>query len=587
MSVLDPLLDSALKSHRDGRLEQACAQYRQILAAQPGRADVLNLLGMTLRQQERFAEALAPMRQAIAIDPTQAAYFGNLAEAHRGLGQIPQAVECYAQAARLAPKIAEIHSNLGILLAQVGRIDEADASYARAIAANPQYPEAHYHRGNLFQVGRRWDQAIECYRRALAIRPDYLEAQCNLGNALRERGDLAEALRWLQSAVALRGDFVPAVTNLAVVLEDLGRLDEALQYCQRALQLAPERPQTHLNLATVLKDLGDPAAAIPHYDRALAIQGDYAQAHCSRGTALLALGQFAAGWAGYEHRVRCEQFDTRDFPQPRWDGSALAGRTLLVHAEQGLGDTLHFIRYWPLVDRQGPQVIVAAQQALVPLLAASGVTNLVAIEQPLPPFDVHAPLLSLPYIFGTRLDSVPHDVPYLAAEPNRVEKWREHLRQYSGMKVGIVWQGRRQFRADHLRSIPLAAFAALARLPGVRLFSLQKGPGAEQLENAEAAPLGVVDLAGALDNEGGAFMDTAAAMKSLDLVVTSDTAAAHLAGALAVPVWVALSAVPEWRWMLGRQDSPWYPTMRLFRQTKLGQWSDVFARMAAELQTRL
>ncbi len=586
MSHVDPALQTAIELYKSGKLDQACAAYQQILAGEPQRADVLNLLGMALRQSGQFSSAIGYLRRAIAINPSQAVFFGNLAEAHRGLAQIREAIECYAQAARLAPHVAELHSNLGALLQQVGRMDEAAACYAQALTCDPRYAPAHYNLGNLFQVQRQWDQAIACYRQALASQPDYVEAQCNLGNALRERGDLAEALRWLQSALALHPDFVPSISNLAVVLQDLGRLDEARQLCERALHLAPERPQTHLNFGTVLKDLGDPAAAIAHYDRALAIRGDFAQALCSRGTAWLAMGEFARGWAGYEHRIDCEQFDVRKFPQPRWDGSSLGQRTLLIHSEQGLGDTIQFIRYWRMAAKRGGKVIVAAQSALIPLLAASGVANLVPSEGPLPPFDVHAPLMSLPQIFGTRIDSVPLDLPYLAAEPARIERWRDYLQATGGLKVGIVWQGRREYRTDHLRSVPLVALAPLAGVPGVQLISLQKAPGSEQLESADAAPLGVVDLARSLDNEGGAFMDTAAVMKCLDLVISTDTAVAHLAGALAVPVWVALCASPEWRWMLARDDSPWYPTMRLFRQTKLGHWSDVFERMAEEL-TRL
>jgi tetratricopeptide (TPR) repeat protein len=519
------------------------------------------------------------------MDPSQAVYFGNLAEAHRGLGQIDQAIEGYAQAARLAPYVAELHNNLGALLEQSGRLEEAQASLLRALECDPGYPDAHYNLGNLFQVRRQWDRAIDCYRQALSLRGDYVEAQCNLGNALRERGELDEALRWLESAVRLSPDSVPAISNLGVVLQELGRLDEALRYCRRAVELAPGRGVLHVNLGTVYKDLGDPAAAIACCQRALAIDSHDPQALFSRGTARLALGDFG-GWADCEQRVRCEQFDTRHFSQPQWDGSPLGQRTLLVHSEQGLGDTLQFVRYVRLAAERGGRVVLAPQGALVPLLRASGVPNVLAQDEPLPPFEVHAPLLSLPLIFGTELASIPADVPYLAADERRVEQWRAILDAHPGLKVGIVWQGRRSYRRDRLRSVPLSEFAPLADVPGVQLFSLQKGPGSEQLTESLAARLHIVDLAGSLDNEGSAFMDTAAVMKCLDLVITTDTAAAHLAGALAVPVWVALGFSPEWRWMLDREDSPWYPTMRLFRQAKLGQWGDVFARMADELRKK-
>ena len=221
---------------------------------------------------------------------------------------------------------------------------------------------------------------------------------------------------------------------------------------------------------------------------------------------------------------------------------------------------------------------------MLPLLVASGIDKVVAIDEPLPRFDLHVPLMSLPFVLGTRLDSVPHDVPYLAVEPERVVRWREELAAVAGFKIGIAWQGRREYRADRQRSIPLVQFAPLAAVPGVRLLSLQKGYGSEQLA-ALAGRFEVVDLGVRLDQGGGAFLDTAAAMQSLDLVVTSDTAIAHLAGALGVRVWLALGRVPEWRWMHRAETSPWYPTMRLFRQRTAGDWSDVFSQVAGELST--
>jgi hypothetical protein len=275
--------------------------------------------------------------------------------------------------------------------------------------------------------------------------------------------------------------------------------------------------------------------------------------------------------------------------RPRWGGAPLAGRTLLIYCEQALGDTLQFIRYARLAAERGGKVVVAVRRPLVRLLAESGY-DAVSSEDPLPEFDVFEPLLSLPKIFGTQLDTVPADVPYLAADPKQIEHWKSKLRSSSSglqpprssLSIGIAWQGSQKYRGDALRSIPLAAFAPLAAVPGVRLVSLQKGPGSEQ--HAElAGRFEVVDLGSSLDNDGSAFVDTAAVIKNLDLVVTSDTSIAHLAGALAAPVWLATSAAPDWRWMLERQDSPWYTTMRLFRQSTLGDWSAVFRRMASEI----
>ncbi|MEX2114510.1 MAG: tetratricopeptide repeat protein [Pirellulales bacterium] len=583
----DSLLQTALELHRAQRIDEARAVYQQIVDAQPQRADALGLLGIALRQLGRNAEALEYLRRAVTLDPTQAAHWGNLGEVHRLLGNADEALACYAQAVRLAPFVAELHSNLGSLLQDAGRFDEAAASYAAALGCDPNHPDAHYNLGNLQQISRQWDQAAQSYRRALALRPNFIQAMCNLGNLLRERGEWAEALQLLESAYAQDPDSVPAVSNLGVVLQDLGRTDEAQRLCERALALAPHRAELHVNLGTTYKDLGDPTTALAYYERALELDPHSFQAAHSRGAALLSQGDFAGGWAGYEQRMRCDQFDTRDFPQPRWDGAPLAGRTILIHAEQGFGDTLQFIRYLPQVAAQGGNVVVAVQPPLIPLLQNTGIPNLFPLDGPLPPFDLHVPLMSLPHVLGTTLDTAPRDVPYLAAPPDRIAAWCDRLQAYPGFRVGLVWQGRPDHHRDCLRSIPLAAFRPLADVPGVRLISLQQGPGSEQLAALAALPpdarFGVIDLGSEYGADGTLFMDAAAVIANLDLVIACDTGLAHLAGGMAAPVWVALPLGAEWRWMQKRDDSPWYPTMRLFRQTKFRDWDGVFQRMAAAL----
>ena len=324
------------------------------------------------------------------------------------------------------------------------------------------------------------------------------------------------------------------------------------------------------------------------YQQAVRLKPDYAEAHWNQALARLQMGQFEQGWPGYEWRWKCKEFGTLPpFRAPLWDGSPLDGRTILVHAEQGLGDTLQFIRYIPLVQKHGGRVIMMCQPPLCALLAhCPGIERLMPHGDAPPEIDLHVPLLSLPRLLGTTLENVPADGPYLDAEPDLVEAWRHRLGAYPGLKIGIAWQGNPKFRLDRVRSLPLAQFAPLASVPGVHLLSLQKGLGREQLAAPERR-FPVTDLGGQLDETTGAFMDTAAVMKNLDLVITSDTSIAHLAGALGVPVWVALNVVPDWRWLLDRDDSPWYPTMRLFRQTRLGHWEDVFHCMAEALRERL
>ncbi|MEX0678161.1 MAG: tetratricopeptide repeat protein [Pirellulales bacterium] len=616
MSTIPELLRSAVQLHKGGQFDQARRIYEQLLELDPNHADALNLLGLIGWQTGQYARAVEHLRKAIQIDNTQAAFFANLGEAYRGLQRFDEAIENYQQAIRLEPSVAVAHLKLATLFERTGRVDRAIDSYERALQLEPRRLEtlvrlggvrkqqgnlaaagdcyrrailahpasalAHFEMGNVCQVQGRLDDAIASYRQAIAFQSGYAEAECNLGNALRERGRLSEALAHLQHAAAQRPDMAPVHSNLGVVLQDLGRLDEARSCLERALELEPARAEFLFNMGTILKDQARVEEAIEWHDRALEAQPDFRQALCGRGTALLSLGRFAEGWAGYEYRVGCPLYDTLRFPQPLWDGSPLAGRRLLVHCEQGLGDTMQFIRYLPLVRKRVQNVTVAARASLVPLLEQSGYSPLVARDGPLPPFDVHAPLMSLPGIFGTQVDSVPAAVPYLSVDQSRVDRLRAELQKYPGFKVGIAWQGRPNFRGDLLRSIPLERFAPLAQVEGVRLLSLQKGPGAQQI-SALAGRFEFVDLAPALDNDG-AFLDTAAVIQCLDLVISSDTAVAHLAGALGARVWVALSAAPDWRWMYGRDDSPWYPTLRLFRQSKLGEWPDVFERMAGELR---
>ncbi len=400
--------------------------------------------------------------------------------------------------------------------------------------------------------------------------------------ALCEIGQFEESLTWLRRALAQRPDYASAASNLGVTLQALGHLPEALAQFEQAARLAPEIPEVRINLGTVVKDLAGPAAALQHFEAALALRPGYGPARTGRGMARLLMGDLPGGFADYEYRVGSPQFDTRDFPEPRWDGSPLAGRTLLIHPEQGIGDCLQFIRYVSLARQCGGQLVVGSPPALLPLFTCSGIPDLLPAAAAAPRFDVHIPLMSLPHVLGTDLNTIPNDVPYLSADAILVKHWSDTLAAYPGLRVGIAWQGRREFRGDNLRSIPLTEFAPLAAVPGVRLFSLQKGYGSGQIADLRGN-LEVVDLGDSLDSTAGPFMDTAAIMKNLDLVISSDTAIAHLAGALAVPVWLALCASPEWRWMLARTDSPWYPTMRLFRQTMLGNWTDVFQRMAAEL----
>jgi hypothetical protein len=337
--------------------------------------------------------------------------------------------------------------------------------------------------------------------------------------------------------------------------------------------LRPQFPEAHNNLANALIGQGSLDEATAHCEQALRHQPDFADAQNDLSLLLLLRGDFERGWRQYGLPSKTK----RAFPQPLWDGSPLEGRTILLHAEQGLGDTVHFIRYVPLVQQRSGNVIVECQPALLPLMAGiAHCGRLVAQGSPLPPFDVHAPLLALPGILDTKLNTIPAAIPYLHPDGSLTTDWRRHLRRdgrAGTLLAGIGWQGNPHYPRDRQRSIPVAAFAPLAR-EGVELISLQKGATSDQWAGMKCFTL----------DEAGAFMDTAAIMANLDLVISADTSIVHVAGALGVPVWIPLARVPDWRWLLERSDSPWYPTVRLFRQSRVGHWDDVFQRMADELK---
>jgi len=588
--------------------------------------------GVLLARQERYAEAAESFRRALEIAPDQFRTHLNLAAALERCGQTDAAIETYQRAAQLSPNTLRTHQELVRLfvaegrpenaaehlahvarlqpsdpkarfeladaLARLGRASEAIAAYRETLSIKPDSAEACVNLANLLSATGRVDEAVELLRRAIAIRPTFAEAYLNLGCALTRQTKYAEAAAALAEAARLKPELTEVHNNQGVLMNAQGRYAEAAECYQRALELRPDNVDAIYNLGIAMLKQKLVASALDQFEQALELAPDYAEAHHNRSAALLLSENFEEGFIEYEWRFKSRDFVRFQMHWPEWEGQSLAGRTIVLAAEQGLGDTIQFVRYAALVKEQGARVIVACPAALHPLLARTpGVDQWVTNDDATVEADYGVPLLSLPYRLGTTHDTIPAEVPYVFAEHAREESWRQRLAAHGGakagkapkggesLKIGIVWQGNRHCPGDEQRSISLAHFAPVASVPGVQLFSLQKGPGAEQLTEYGQA-WNIVDFGDELDTAGGAFMDTAAIVRNLDLVITSDTAAAHLAGALGVETWVALCAVPDWRWMLERDDSPWYPTMRLFRQEEWGDWSGVFERMAEQLAAR-
>lgn len=483
--------------------------------------------------------------------------------------------------APVEPADKPTHERLSYLLYQQGRLEEAIAHQQNAIALDPHDSNAYSNLALLCDAHGHSMAAIAAYQHALSLNPRSVTVFYNLGELLGRQGDRSGAEACYRQAIALDPACIPAYANLAELLNRQGQTGAAIGCCRQILTLDPHSAQAHRQLGIALSDQGDLAAAQTCYEQALAIAPTDAETHFCLAELLLQQGQLRAGWAEFEWRRQLPALAPQSFSQPLWDGSSFAGRTLLIHAEYGFGDTLQFIRYAPLAALRGGHVVVQCQPALVRLLRSlPHIAQVVSQRDRLPAFDLHVPLLSLPHIFGTTLDTIPHQVSYLTGLPpdDRSQNSLPPARSSTSLKVGIAWAGNPNYPADFSRSCTLAEFLPLLHLSAIAFYSLQKGDKRAELTQLPD-PQRVIDLAERLQD----FADTAAVMEQLDLIITTDTAVAHLAGTLNRPVWVLLAAVPDWRWLLHRRDSPWYPSMTLFRQTQPGDWAGVMAQVKAEL----
>ena len=546
------LLEKAVRHHQSGNLAEAGRLYSEILRADP-----------------RHLEALY-----------------RLASVHLQSGRFADAERLFAAAIRLNPEIAELFYGRGCALQEMQRYEDSLASFARALALRPDYIEARNNRGVTLLKMKRYQDALAAFE-ALSIADPYGSALIfnNRAAALLGLKRYREALAYAEKSLALVADQADSLSTHASILMALGRHEDALAFYDRALQLKPDFAEALNNRGSALRELKRLDEALAFYDRALEVKPDFADAFNNRGMLRLLVGRYPEGWADHEWRWETDSVLTRRpaiNAQP-WQGEDLTGRRIAIFSEQGLGDIIQFARYLPLLVQRGATVTFSAPQNLMRLLGPlHAQIELVGAIDGREPFDFQCALMSLPRWFGTELHSIPNEVPYLSAEADLVARWKKKLAGH-GFKVGIAWQGAPGAAIDQGRSIPLAEFVPLSRLPGVRLISLQKTHGLDQFAGLPADAK--VETLAEFDAGPDAFVDTAAVMSTLDLVITSDTSIAHLAGASGRPTWVALKYVPDWRWLLDRDDSPWYPTMRLFRQETAGDWKPVFARIEHELRS--
>jgi len=616
-------LAEATALHQAGRLADAEAVYRGLLTRHPGLPDARFRLGLLLAQTDRLDGAIEQFSAALLVAPGFAALWGELAAAQLRLGKLDAALDSYDRLIALRPDDLEALNNRGAALLRLARPAEALASFDAALAVRPDLPEAWCNRGNALLALGQVAAALASYDQALALRPGLAEAALNRAEALERLDRAADALASYDLAIALapglvqahynRGNLLQAMLeheaaiasydaalalapahaaaacNRATSLRALGRLEEALAGYEQALAHNPTMVHALVNRASLLAMHGDHAAALEGYAQAKAIFPDSADANWNEALSQLAAGDFAAGWRGHEWRWRTDSLRAghRVYPQPLWLGEGkLAGRTILLHGEQGHGDVLQFCRFAPLVAALGANVVLEVPYALVRLIRTMpGSQRIIAHNEPTPVFDVHCPLLSLPLALGTTLETIPAAVPYLFANPDQTLAWRIRVSGLPGLRVGLVWAGNPRTgdpaanAVDRRRSMPLARLAALGEVAGVSFVSLQKG---HRSEEAKAPPAGM-SLWDWTD-ELWDFADTAALIEALDLVISVDTSVVHLAGALGKPVWVLNRYDACWRWLHGRTDSPWYPSVRLFRQEKFGDWDGVIEAVVVALR---
>ncbi len=582
------LLQEGFDFQRKGDFAAAEASYRRILDADPLDGDALYLVGFLYHQQGDNARAVPHLVEAVAQRPCEPMFLKGLGDALLAGGQRDRARECYLRAVSADPTFVGGLIALGEIEAVDHNLEDAVRWFRTAIDKDPKSVRGYVGLGRVLRDLENYEGAERCLRLGITLEPDSFEAIATLGEVRMKQGYHAEAEACFRHALDLRPGVPQVLNNLGSALKEQGRPAEAIPVYLDAYEREPQQAAVSFNLGGAYSALGRRDEAIRWYDRATAVAPDYAEAHANKSLLLLQAGDFRRGWKEYQWRFKIndprQKIDARVLPGPEWDGGAFDGKTLLVRSEQGAGDMIQFCRYLPLVKARGGRVILETHRRLSRLLKnVDGADRIITIaETANTPFDLWTPLLSIPAFFTHSLESIPCAKTYLSPEAELVAATRIHVAR-ERFAVGLCWQGNREYVGDRERSLHLSALEPLLRLPGIRFYSLQKGDGVDQIA-ALPESLRPEDLGSRLDNGGDGFVETAAAMMHLDLVISTDTAIPHLAGALGRPVWLLLSSNPEWRWFQAGDRSPWYPSMTLFRRADGEPWDALVQRVAERVQ---
>lgn len=580
---VDAYYNLGVIAERAELLEEAAKNLQKVVSLRPDYPMAHNNLGVVFQRQGHLKSALESFGKEIHLYPNNAEAYNNRANVYKELSQNGLALSDYEQAIKLNPGYAQAHCNRGQLLAKQERYQEAIASFDQAIAIDPLYADAYTSRGNAQLELLLFEQALASHNKAIEINPNFAEAYCSRGLALQELKQFEEALNSYDKAIALKADYADAYNNRGVALKDLLRIDEALASYDKAITFKPDFTEAFTNRGNVLQDLKRMNEALASYDMALALKPDYAKAILSKSLLLLLMGDYLPGWELYEWRLQKNgRKDVYNSPDKlSWRGQAdLRGKSLLIHGEQGLGDLIQFCRYLPQLQSLGARLIFEVPKPLVSLISTLKCDmNVVAKGSELPYFDAYCPVMSLPMVFKTTLETIPAEIPYLFADASKKQAWEERLGKKKKPRIGVVWSSVSSFKNDSLRSMKLEQFIKCVPVDEYEVICLQK-----IIKDEDQALFKTLD--GQIKYFGDKledFADTAALASCMDMVLSTCTSVPHMTAAMGVPTWVLLSYSPDFRWLLNRDDSPWYPGAKLVRQPTLGDWDSVLEAIRADL----
>jgi tetratricopeptide (TPR) repeat protein len=597
----------ALAFLQSGNVLEAKNIYLGLLSLYLNNTRLLNNLAMIEFQQGHFVSGLDYVEKSLGIDSNQFAAYGNRGAALFALGRLAEAYQDYGKAITLNKNYAEAYYNRGILHEKSGRHEEALRDYDKAIEIRPNYTNAYNNRGNVFKLLKRFEEALSNYEQAIKLNPRHAEAHYNRGVIFKELKSYQEALSSYQQAISLKSNYVDAYNNCGSVLIELGRFEDALAYYQKAIQLNPDYAYAYTGQGIAYMELKRFDEAFASFEKAIVYNlrtskdrqnknsrvddlrttpdADVADAFWNKAILKILLGEYEEGWCLYEYRRhRIEQKESYpDYKQPLWLGQeSINGKVLYIYPEQGLGDFIQFCRYIPLVEKLDANVILSVPASLYPVIKTMGLNAwIIKTGEKVDAFDLHCPIMSLPLAFKTTLENTPNTVPYFYSDKVKKHGWEDRLKASQQLKVGLVWSGSKDHKKDHDRSIRLEQLEPLLSLP-IAFYSLQK-----EVREQDITTLSRLPQIHQFSEQLIDFSDTAALVDCLDLIITVDTSVAHLAGAMAKNVWILISYLPDYRWMLDRDDTPWYPTAKLFRQANVGDWDNVVLNVKSALEELL